>query len=62
MTRIREMRNTYKVLGENRKGRDHFGDLSIDERMMLMCFLKKYDGRVFTGFAWAGVGFSGGIL
>jgi hypothetical protein len=62
MIRIREMRNAYEVMGGNRKGRDHFGDLDIVERMMLTCFLKKYDGRVFTGIAWAGVGFSSGNL
>jgi hypothetical protein len=47
---------------ENRKERYHFGSLGVCEIMMITCFLNNYDGRVFTGFAWAGVGFSSVIV
>jgi hypothetical protein len=44
---------------DNLKGRDHFGDLSIDGKIMLEWTLGKYDGRLWTGFIWLRTGTSG---
>jgi hypothetical protein len=35
VARIGEMRNVYRILVVNVKGRDRLGDLGIDERMIL---------------------------
>jgi hypothetical protein len=32
VTRMREIRNTYKILAEDLKGRDHTEDLGVDEK------------------------------
>jgi hypothetical protein len=51
-----------KFRAESRKGRDHFGSLGVSEMMVFKCFIRNYGGRVFTGFALAGVGFNSGVL
>jgi hypothetical protein len=37
---------------ENLEGRNHLGDLSIDERIILKWILKKQGMRMWTGFMW----------
>jgi hypothetical protein len=44
---------------ENLKGRDRFGDLDIDEMILLTCMLKIRDMRMWTPFIWLSIGTSG---
>jgi hypothetical protein len=41
-----EMRNAYKILVTNLKGRDHLGDISINGRTILTQILKIQSARV----------------
>jgi hypothetical protein len=45
----------------HQKGRDHFGDLGSDRRIILKWILQKEDVRVWTKFIWL-LGPSGGFL
>lgn len=40
--------------GEPEGKRTHFKNLVIDGRVLLNGFLKKLDGRAWTGFVWIG--------
>lgn len=41
ITRIKDMKNEYKIDGKNMKGTDYMGDLGADERIILKSTLKK---------------------
>jgi hypothetical protein len=41
---------------------DDFGDLSVDERIILKQIFKKYKGKTWTGFIWFRIGTSTGVL
>jgi len=60
--RMGEIKNVYRMLSENLKGRDHPGNLGIDGRTILERILGKQDGKVQTGFIWLRTGTSGGFL
>jgi hypothetical protein len=47
---IGEMRNAYKILFENLKGRDYLGDLGVHGRIISKWTLKKYRMMMWTGF------------
>jgi hypothetical protein len=49
----RHMRNAYKMLVVNMKGRHHLRDLGIDGRVKLKSMLKKQDVRLWTGVVWS---------
>jgi hypothetical protein len=51
-----------KLLLVNVKGRDHLENSRVDGRIILEWILKKYDGKVWNGFIWLGVGTGGGLL
>jgi hypothetical protein len=38
---------------------DHLEDVTVDGRIILKKILKRYDGRVWTGFVWLRTGTSG---
>jgi hypothetical protein len=42
-----EIRSAYIILSANRKGRDHFDNLGVDERIILECILKKQGWKVW---------------
>jgi hypothetical protein len=46
---------------ENLKGIDHFGDLIVDERLILKLVLNKEDLTVWIGFIWIKIASSNGI-
>jgi hypothetical protein len=41
-----EMRNAYRIVVDNLKGRDHFGDPSVHGMIILKWALKKYATKV----------------
>jgi hypothetical protein len=51
-----------KFLSENPKGRDHFRDLDIDEKIILEWTLGKQGVKLWTGFIWLNIGTSGRLL
>jgi hypothetical protein len=44
------------------KGRDHWKDLSVGEKITLRGILGKYGPMGLTGFGWLEIGFNGGLL
>jgi hypothetical protein len=42
--------------------RDHWGDLSVDGRIILRQIFRKWDGVVGTGWSWLRIGKGGGHL
>jgi hypothetical protein len=46
----------------NLKGRDHLGELDVDERKILRRILKKYEMRLWNGFSSLRIRTSGGFL
>jgi hypothetical protein len=44
------------------KEEDHVEDLEVDLKILLKCILKKWGGRVWTGFIWLRIGTSGELL
>jgi hypothetical protein len=57
-----EMRNAYKILVGNLKGRDYSEDLGVDRKILLQWILGKQGGKVWTGLIWLRVGTSGRLL
>jgi len=57
-----EMRNAYKVLVGNLKGRNQWEDLYVDGKMILECILWKQCGKRWTGFISLRIGASGRLL
>jgi hypothetical protein len=45
-----------KFRSEDPRGRDHLEDLDVDEKLIWKRILKKYGGRIWTGFSWLRVG------
>jgi hypothetical protein len=37
---------------KNFKGRNHFGGLDVDGRIILKCISNKHDPRISIGFSW----------
>jgi hypothetical protein len=47
---------------ESQNERDHYVDLNVGGKIILRWILERYDGVVWTGLNWLGVGTSGGLL
>jgi hypothetical protein len=50
-----EGRDVYRVLVENLRERDHWGDPHVDGRIILRWILRKWDVGVWTGLSWLGI-------
>ena len=48
--------------GEETRERDHLDDPGVNGRIILKCFLKKWDGEASTGLIWLQIGTGGGLL
>jgi hypothetical protein len=44
------------------KGRDHFGDLGVDRRVILKRILEKYGTTMRTGISWLRIRSSSGLV
>jgi hypothetical protein len=62
VARMEEMRNVYCVLVGNPEEKDNLEGTGVDERIILKWILKKYDGRVWTGFIWLRIRAGSGLL
>ena len=51
-----------KALVGNPRGRDHWGDQDVDERIILRWFFRKWEGVVGTGWSWLRIGTGSGRL
>lgn len=50
MTRAKDTRDVYKILIVNLNAREHLENLDIDEEKIQKWILRKWDGRMQTGF------------
>jgi hypothetical protein len=57
-----EIRNVYKILAGNLRGRDHSEELGAYERIMIEWVSGKQRGNVWTGCIWPRTGTSGRLL
>jgi hypothetical protein len=57
-----EGRDIYRILVGRPKGRSHLEDPGVDERIILNCILKNWDGWTWTGLIWLRIGTGGGLL
>jgi hypothetical protein len=62
VARIGEMRNAYNILVKNLQERDHLENKDVDRRIILEKILRKYGGKLWTGFMWLRLATSGGAL
>jgi len=59
---VREKKHTHRFRWGSLRERDHVEDLGIDERIISLQILKKYDGRIWTGLIWLRIRTSGRLL
>jgi len=52
VARTGDRRGAYMILIGKPEKRDHLEDLCVDGRIILKRILKKWDGRIWTGFIW----------
>jgi hypothetical protein len=62
VTRTGERRSAYMILVGKPEERDHLEDLCVDGRIILKRILKKWDGRIWTGFIWLRIETGRGLL
>jgi hypothetical protein len=57
-----EGRGVYRVWWRNMRKRDHWGDPSVDGRIILRWMFRNWDVGVWTGLSWLKIGTGGGHL
>jgi hypothetical protein len=62
VARMGEGRGVYRVLVENLRERDHWGDPDVDGRIILRWIFKNEDVVVWTGLSWLRIETGGGYL
>jgi len=62
VARMGEERGVYRVLQGKPEGRNHWGDLGIDGRIILERISRRWDVCIWTGLGWPRIGTGGGRL
>ena len=62
VARMGEERGVYRVLVENRRERDHWGDLGLDGWIILGWISMTWDVGIWTGLGWPRIETVGGSL
>ena len=62
VARMGEERVVYRVLVGNRREKDHWGDLGVDEWIILGWICRRWDVGICTGLGWPRIGTGGGRL
>ena len=62
VARMEEGRVVHKVLVGKPEGKNHWGELDVDGRIILRWILRKWEGVVGTGWSWLRIGTGGGRL
>jgi hypothetical protein len=62
VARMGEMRNIYCILVGKPGEKRPLGRVDIDGKVIVNQFLKEIDVRIWIGFIWIRIGFSGGLL
>jgi hypothetical protein len=62
MARVGEDRGCVGSCWENRRERDHWGDLGVDGWIILGCISRRWNVGIWTGLGWPRIGKGGGIL
>ena len=57
-----EERGVYRVLLENRRDGDHWGDLGVDGWIILGWISRRWDVGIWTGLGWPRIETVGGRL
>jgi hypothetical protein len=57
-----EGRGVYRVLVGNPRKRNHWGDLSVDGKIILRQIFRRWDVGVWTGLSWLRIETGGGYL
>jgi hypothetical protein len=56
------MRNAYKIIVCNLKGKDHLRHLVTEVRIILKWISRRYSVGMWTRFIWVMLGFGGGLF
>ena len=62
VARMGEESGVYRVLVGKPEGRNHWGDLGIDGRIILERISRRWDVGIWTGLGWPRIGTGGGRL
>ena len=62
VARIGEETGVYRVLVGNRRERDHWGGLGVDEWIRLGWIYRRWDVGIWTGLGWPRIETGGGRL
>ena len=62
VARMGEERGAYRVLVGKSEGKNHWGDLDVDGRIILGWISRRWDVGMWTGLGWPRIGTGGGRL
>jgi hypothetical protein len=62
VARMVEVKNAFKILVGKSESKSQSKDLDVDGRIILEWIVKKYVGRVWTGFIWLKLGSNDRLL
>jgi len=62
VARVGEERGLYRVLVGKPEGKNHWGDLGVDGRIILERISRRWNVDIWTGLGWPRIGTGGGRL